>query len=75
MAFDDGTRFARVFDEESGQHVRAGCLIEQEATETTERTCISLFSLFDGIYMHPLFLKAFGLTSRYDCQQSLRRPT
>jgi len=42
--------------------VRAGCLIEQEATETTERLCISLFSLFDGIYMHPLFLKASGLT-------------
>ena len=44
------------------QHVRAGCLIEQEATEITESLCISLFSLFEGIYMHPLFLKASGLT-------------
>jgi hypothetical protein len=44
------------------QPVPAGCLIEQEATEITESLCISLFSLFEGIYMHPLFLKASGLT-------------
>ena len=44
------------------RHVPAGCLIEQVATETTESLWISLFSLFEGIYMHPLFLKASGLT-------------
>ena len=36
--------------------------MEQEATEITESLCIALFSLFEGIYVHPLFLKASGLT-------------
>ena len=42
--------------------MRAGCLIEQEATEITESLWISLLSLCEGICMHALFLKASGLT-------------